>query len=66
MSNHITETPSQLATRETYRATRRKLGTQADVAALLGIHRTTLAKRESALEPISTEAALAMRAISRK
>lgn len=48
-----------------YQAERKKRGTQAEVAALLGIHKITLAKREGGADgyPITTEAALAIRAL---
>lgn len=52
-------------TPEAYQAARKERGTQAEVAAALGINRTTLALRESgdARYPISTEAALALMAL---
>ena len=46
-----------------YRKIRKHLGTQAEVAALLGVDRVTVSKRENgdARYPISKEAALALR-----
>ena len=47
-----------------YKATRTRLGTQAEVAALLGVARGTVARRETGALPITTEAALALDALS--
>ncbi len=47
-----------------YKATRARLGTQADVAALLGVARGTVARRETGALPITQEAALALDALS--
>jgi len=47
-----------------YKATRSRLGTQADVAALLGVARGTVARRETGALPITQEAALALDALS--
>ncbi len=41
-----------------YKATRERLGTQAEVAAMLGVNRVTVAKRESGT--ITREAAMAL------
>ena len=46
-----------------YKATRTLLGTQAEVAALLGLARGTVARRETGALPITTEAALAIDAL---
>jgi hypothetical protein len=46
-----------------YRTLRLMLGTQGDVAAWLGVHRVTVAKREAGDIPITTEAALAITAL---
>lgn len=46
-----------------YRATRKRLGTQAEVAALLGVARGTVARRETGAQPITQEAALALDAL---
>jgi len=47
-----------------YKATRTRLGTQVEVAALLGVARGTVARRETGALPITTEAALALDALS--
>jgi len=46
-----------------YRTLRLLLGTQADVAARLGLHRVTIARREAGTLPVTAEAALAIRAL---
>ncbi len=46
-----------------YKTIRQRLGTQAEVAARLGLHRVTIAKREAGTIPITTEAAIAIRAL---
>lgn len=51
-------------TADQYRALRRRIGTQKHVAHLLGIHRVTIAKRETSALPIEPEAALAIRALA--
>lgn len=43
-----------------YKATRERLGTQAEVACLLGVNRVTVAKRESGAVEITKEAGLAL------
>lgn len=43
-----------------YKANRKKLGTQREAAAVLGVSRETIAKRETGVYPINKEAALAM------
>ena len=47
-------------TKETYKIERQKRGTLKDVAALLGVHWTTVARRESGAIEITNEAALAL------
>lgn len=51
---------------ETYKETRKRLGTQADVAAWLGVARETIARRETGKDRITREAALAMEALSKR
>jgi DNA-binding transcriptional regulator YiaG len=43
-----------------YKALRQKLGTQQQVADLLGVHRVTIADREAGRKPISREADYAL------
>ena len=52
-------------TPEGYARLRKALGTQAEVAALLGVHQATLSKRENGTPgyPIQRESALAMMAL---
>lgn len=50
-------------TRSDYQRERQLRGTQAEVAAALGIRRETINRRESGARPISREAALALRAL---
>jgi DNA-binding XRE family transcriptional regulator len=48
-----------------YKAHREKLGlTQAGLAALLGVTRETVTRRETGTKPITMEAAMAIRSIS--
>ena len=47
-------------TKETYKIEREKRGTLKDVAALLGVHWTTVARRESGAIELTNEAALAL------
>jgi len=49
-----------------YQTARRARGTQAAVAARLGVSRVTVAKREAAMMVITTEAALAMRSLPKR
>lgn len=49
-----------------YKAARERIGTQAMVAARLGLHRVTIAKREAGTIPVTTEAAIAIRAIPKQ
>src|SRR5690606_3997426 len=51
---------SHLMTAADYKSERQKRGTLKEVAALLGIHWTTLARRESGVIELTTEMALAM------
>lgn len=46
-----------------YKTERQRRGTLKGVAALLGIHWTTLARRESGVIELTTEMALAMRSL---
>ena len=52
-------------TPEEYKATRERLGTQAEVAAMLGVNRVTVAKRENGTMTITNEAVLAIRSLRR-
>jgi DNA-binding XRE family transcriptional regulator len=45
---------------ETYKETRESIGTQAEVAAFLGVTRGTIAKRETGTVEINREAELAL------
>jgi DNA-binding XRE family transcriptional regulator len=53
-------------TAEQYRAERKKRGTQAEVAALLGISRSTVNHREAGDFPITLEMSLALCALPEK
>lgn len=46
-----------------YKATRERLGTQAEVAAMLGVNRVTVAKRENGTMTITNEAVLAIQSL---
>jgi hypothetical protein len=48
---------------DNYKAEREKRGTQTSVAALLGVNRVTVAKREAGMQPITREAWLALLAL---
>jgi DNA-binding XRE family transcriptional regulator len=48
-----------------YKATRERLGTQAEVAAMLGVNRVTVAKRESGTMTLTNEAVLAIQSLRR-
>ena len=48
-----------------YKTIRKQLGTQADVARRLGVARSTVAHRESGKMKITSEAALAISALTR-
>ena len=50
---------------EEYKATRERLGTQAEVAAMLGVNRVTVAKRENGTMTITNEAVLAIQSLRR-
>jgi len=54
-----------LVTADEYKATRERLGTQAEVAALLGVNRVTVAKRENGTMTITNEAVLAIQSLRR-
>ena len=49
-----------------YRAERRKRGTQHAIAAALGVHQVTIARRETGAQPINREAELALLALPEK
>ena len=48
-----------------YKAARERLGTQAEVASLLGVNRVTVAKRENGTMTITNEAVLAIQSLRR-
>ncbi len=48
-----------------YKATREQIGTQAEVAALLGVNRVTVAKRENGTMTITNESVLAIQSLRR-
>ena len=48
-----------------YKATRERLGTQAEVATMLGVNRVTVAKRENGTMTITNEAVLAIQSLRR-
>ena len=48
-----------------YKTTREHLGTQAEVAAMLGVNRVTVAKRENGTMTITNEAVLAIQSLRR-
>lgn len=50
-------------TPEEYKATRSRLGTQAEAAAMLGVNRVTVAKRENGTMTITNEAVLAIQSL---
>ena len=52
-------------TPEEYKATRERLGTQAEVALILGVNRVTVAKRENGAMTITNEAVLAIQSLRR-
>lgn len=56
--------PNSPMTAADYKAARVSLGTQAEVAALLGVARGTVARRETGALPITQEAALALDALA--
>lgn len=53
-------------TSEIYKAERKLRGTQMSVAAKLGIHQVTLARRETGVLPIDREAELAILSLPKK
>jgi hypothetical protein len=53
-------------TAEDYKSQRQRRGTQTSVAALLGIHQVTVARRETGALPISTEAERALLSLPKK
>lgn len=54
-----------LVTAAEYKTARKHLGTQAEVAALLGVNRVTVAKRENGTMTITNEAVLAIQSLRR-
>ena len=52
-------------TSDEYKAARERLGTQAEVAAMLGVNRVTVAKRENDTMTITNEAVLAIQSLRR-
>jgi DNA-binding XRE family transcriptional regulator len=54
-----------LVTAAEYKATRERLGTQAEVALMLGVNRVTVAKRENGTMTITNEAVLAIQSLRR-
>ena len=48
-----------------YKATREPLGTQTEVAAMLGVNRVTVAKRENGTMTLTNEAVLAIQSLRR-
>lgn len=50
-------------TADKYKTERERRGTQTSVAALLGVNRVTVAKRETGMQPITREAWLALMAL---
>lgn len=49
-----------------YKATRERLGTQAEVAKFLGVNRVTVAKRENGTMTITREAVLAIQSLAKR
>jgi DNA-binding XRE family transcriptional regulator len=48
------------------KSTRRRIGTQAQVAALLGVHRVTVAKWETGALPVPRMASIALASLAKK
>lgn len=48
-----------------YKAARERIGTQSEVAAMLGVNRVTVAKRENGTMTITNEAVLAIQSLRR-
>lgn len=49
-----------------YKAARERIGTQEEVAAMLGLNRVTIARRETGALPITREAELAITALKKR
>lgn len=49
-----------------YKATRERLGTQSEVASMLGVNRVTVAKRENGSMTITREAVLAIQSLAKR
>ena len=52
-------------TPDEYKSTREKIGTQSEVARLLGVNRVTVAKREAGMMVITQEAVLAIKSLAK-
>ena len=55
-----------MSTAKRYKAARKSRGTQTAVAALLGVHQVTIARRETGRLPVSRESWLAIQALPKK
>jgi DNA-binding XRE family transcriptional regulator len=64
-SYHLRYFARDAMTAPEYKATRKRLGTQAEVAAMLGVNRVTVAKRENGTMTITNEAVLAIQSLRR-
>jgi DNA-binding XRE family transcriptional regulator len=64
-SHHFRYSARDAMTATEYKATRERLGTQAEVAAMLGVNRVTVAKRENGTMTITNEAVLAIQSLRR-
>jgi DNA-binding XRE family transcriptional regulator len=62
-SHHLRYFARDAMTATEYKATRERLGTQAEVAAMLGVNRVTVAKRENGTMTITNEAVLAIQSL---
>lgn len=49
-----------------YKAARERIGTQEEVAVMLGLNRVTIARRETGALPITREAEIAIKALKGK
>ena len=64
-SHHLRYSARDAMTAAEYKATRERIGTQAEVAAMLGVNRVTVAKRENGTMTITNEAVLAIQSLRR-
>ena len=62
-SHHLRYSARDAMTAAEYKATRERIGTQAEVAAMLGVNRVTVAKRENGTMTITNEAVLAIQSL---